>query len=101
MFRCNTCGGYVYKGKKFNSRQELAEGETYLSLKIFRFYIKCPTCVSEIVFKVSISIPLGRLHACVQFTNGQEIAYYLFWKFRMFVSVILLRVHVVFVIVTK
>ena len=78
MFRCNTCGGYVYKGKKFNSRQELAEGETYLSLKIFRFYIKCPTCVSEIVFKASISIALGRLHTCVQFTNGQEIAYYLF-----------------------
>ena len=51
-FRCNTCGEYIYKGKKFNSRQEVAKNETYLGLKIFRFYIKCPKCVSEITFKV-------------------------------------------------
>lgn len=49
--RCDTCGEYIYKGKKFNARQETVKNETYLGLKIFRFYIKCPQCVSEITFK--------------------------------------------------
>lgn len=48
---CITCGEYIYKGKKFNSRQETVENEDYLGLKIFRFYIKCPCCIAEIVFK--------------------------------------------------
>ncbi|CAI9718132.1 Hypothetical predicted protein [Octopus vulgaris] len=52
--RCNTCGEYVYKGKKFNSRKETVENEDYLGLKIFRFYIKCPRCVSEIAFKTDL-----------------------------------------------
>lgn len=52
--RCNTCGVYIYKGKKFNSRKEDVENETYLGLRIFRFYIKCPQCVSEIAFKTDI-----------------------------------------------
>ncbi|ELT97109.1 hypothetical protein CAPTEDRAFT_160604 [Capitella teleta] len=49
--RCNTCGEYIYKGKKFNSRKEDVEDEDYLGLKIFRFYIRCPRCVAEIAFK--------------------------------------------------
>eukprot|EP00918_Siedleckia_nematoides_P008652 GHVU01018954.1.p1 GENE.GHVU01018954.1~~GHVU01018954.1.p1 ORF type:complete len:368 (+),score=75.79 GHVU01018954.1:90-1193(+) len=49
--RCNTCGEYIYKGKKFNSRKETVENENYLGLHIFRFYIKCPRCVAEIAFK--------------------------------------------------
>lgn len=52
--RCNTCGVYIYKGKKFNSRKEDVEDETYLGLRIFRFYIKCPSCVSEIAFKTDL-----------------------------------------------
>ena len=52
FYRCNTCGIYIYKGKKFNSRKEDVEDETFLGLRIFRFYIKCPSCVSEIAFKV-------------------------------------------------
>ncbi|XP_020614564.1 coiled-coil domain-containing protein 94-like [Orbicella faveolata] len=49
--RCTTCGEYIYKGKKFNARKETVQGETYLGLLIFRFYIRCPRCISEITFK--------------------------------------------------
>ena len=49
--RCLTCGNYVYKGKKFNSRKETAVGEKYLGIQIYRFYIRCPQCLSEISFK--------------------------------------------------
>jgi hypothetical protein len=49
--RCNTCGEYIYAGKKFNGRKETVQGEEYYGNKIFRFYFKCPTCSSEITFK--------------------------------------------------
>lgn len=49
--RCNTCGEYIYKGKKFNARKETVEGEVYLGIKIFRFYIRCTRCSAEITFK--------------------------------------------------
>ncbi|KAI9280298.1 CWC16 protein [Umbelopsis sp. AD052] len=49
--RCNTCGEYIYKGKKFNARKETVEGESYLNIKIFRFYIRCTRCSAEITFK--------------------------------------------------
>lgn len=50
--QCNTCQEYIYKGKKFNMRRETADGESYLGLKIFRFYFRCPNCLAEITFKV-------------------------------------------------
>ena len=49
--RCNTCGEYIYKGKKFNCKQETVEDQKYLGVRIYRFYIKCPRCVAEIAFK--------------------------------------------------
>lgn len=49
--RCNTCGEYIYKGKKFNARKETVNGEDYFGIRIFRFYIKCTLCSAEITFK--------------------------------------------------
>ncbi|KAJ3222189.1 hypothetical protein HK099_002588 [Clydaea vesicula] len=49
--RCNTCGEYIYKRKKFNARKEKVDNENYLGISIFRFYIKCPVCSATISFK--------------------------------------------------
>ena len=49
--RCSTCGEYMYKGKKFNSRMERVEGDDYMGIRKYRFYIKCSVCSSEITFK--------------------------------------------------
>ncbi|RKO86572.1 CWC16 protein, partial [Blyttiomyces helicus] len=38
-------------GKKFNARKERVEGEHYLGIQKFRFYIRCPRCSTEITFK--------------------------------------------------
>ncbi|KAK3078060.1 hypothetical protein LTS18_008542 [Coniosporium uncinatum] len=48
--RCTTCGSYIGKGKRFNARKQTAE-ETYLGIKIYRFYIKCPECKAEVAFR--------------------------------------------------
>ncbi|KAB2039440.1 hypothetical protein ES319_D02G009400v1 [Gossypium barbadense] len=40
--RCNTCGNYIYKGTKFNSRREMLSA---------RFYFKCTKCSAEMTIK--------------------------------------------------
>ena len=47
--RCTTCGEYIYKGKKFNARKEDVENETYLGIRIYRFYIKVKTMICRII----------------------------------------------------
>jgi len=51
--RCLTCGEYMYKGKKFNSRKENVGGPEgqYLGIQIIRFYFKCVTCSAEFTVK--------------------------------------------------
>jgi hypothetical protein len=49
--QCKSCREYIYKGKKFNANKETVDGENYYSIKIFRFYIRCPKCHAEITFK--------------------------------------------------
>eukprot|EP01113_Clastostelium_recurvatum_P017468 TRINITY_DN2049_c0_g1_i2.p1 TRINITY_DN2049_c0_g1~~TRINITY_DN2049_c0_g1_i2.p1 ORF type:complete len:304 (+),score=74.69 TRINITY_DN2049_c0_g1_i2:186-1097(+) len=49
--QCNTCGEFMYRGKKFNSRKEIVEGEEYLGIKIHRFYMKCTRCSAEFTIK--------------------------------------------------
>lgn len=49
--RCDVCGEYIYKGKKFNARKETVHTENYLGIPIYRFFIHCTLCHAEISFK--------------------------------------------------
>jgi hypothetical protein len=49
--RCSTCGEYMGRGKKFNSKKEMCEGESYMGIRRFRFIIKCAVCSAQISFK--------------------------------------------------
>lgn len=49
--RCTTCGEFIYKGRKFNSRKETPTDEKYLNIQIFFFSIKCTRCSAEIIFR--------------------------------------------------
>lgn len=48
--KCTSCGEYIYKGRKFNARKETTE-EKYLNIQVYRFYIRCTRCSTEITFK--------------------------------------------------
>lgn len=77
--RCKTCGDYIAKAKKFNARKETVEDESYLGLKIFRFYFKCPTCMAEITFKTDpkncdYELEHGAIRNFDAFRKAQEMA---------------------------
>lgn len=38
--RCNTCGNYIYKGTKFNSRKEDVEGEVLIATPILTLRLR-------------------------------------------------------------
>lgn len=49
--KCLTCGEFIYKGRKFNSRKVTDQAQKYLNLQIFFFHIKCTRCSAEITFR--------------------------------------------------
>ncbi|KXG51398.1 CWC16 protein [Penicillium griseofulvum] len=48
--KCTHCGEFIPKGRKFNARKETLD-DSYLSIPIFRFYIRCSRCSGEITFR--------------------------------------------------
>ncbi|KAF2703026.1 DUF572-domain-containing protein [Pleomassaria siparia CBS 279.74] len=58
--KCTHCGEFIYKGRKFNARKETSD-EKYLTITIFRFYIRCTRCSGEITFKTD---PKNRDYEC-------------------------------------
>ncbi|KAF6824404.1 mRNA splicing protein yju2 [Colletotrichum musicola] len=48
--RCTSCDEYIGKGRKFNVRKSTPD-EKYLGIQIFRFFIRCTRCSSEITFR--------------------------------------------------
>lgn len=48
---CDSCKEYNYTGTKFTAKTEQIKGESYLGLKVYRFYGRCRHCWSEFTFK--------------------------------------------------
>lgn len=49
--RCSHCSEFIYKGRKFNARKENVEERYLSSIRVYRFYIRCPRCSGEICYK--------------------------------------------------
>ncbi|KAL9625882.1 MAG: hypothetical protein Q9160_000203 [Pyrenula sp. 1 TL-2023] len=49
--KCERCGEYIPKGRKFNATKEIPTGEEYLEIQIVNFWIRCTRCTSEIMFQ--------------------------------------------------
>ncbi|KAJ6787339.1 hypothetical protein PWT90_06539 [Aphanocladium album] len=49
--KCLTCGEFIYRGRKFNSRKVTDQSQKYLNIQIFSFHIKCTRCSAEITFR--------------------------------------------------
>lgn len=52
--RCMTCGEFIYRGRKFNSRKVTNVEQRYLGLQIYLFHIKCTRCSAEITFRTDL-----------------------------------------------
>lgn len=48
---CDQCHEYNYTGTKFTAKVEHIKQESYLGLKVYRFYGRCRHCWSEFTFK--------------------------------------------------
>merc|ERR1719253_540996 len=48
---CDSCNEYNYTGTKFTSKVEHIKHESYLGIKVYRFYGRCRHCYSEFTFK--------------------------------------------------
>lgn len=48
---CDECHEYNYTGTKFTAKVEMIKGESYLGLKVYRFYGRCRHCWAEFTFK--------------------------------------------------
>ncbi|KAF0324994.1 mRNA splicing protein yju2 [Colletotrichum asianum] len=60
FMQCTTCGEFIYRGRKFNARKT-TPNEKYLGIQIFRFFIRCTRCSSEITFRTD---PKAGDHIC-------------------------------------
>ncbi|ATY66807.1 mRNA splicing protein Yju2 [Cordyceps militaris CM01] len=49
--KCLTCGEFIYRGRKFNSRKVTDQAHRYLNIQIYSFHIKCTRCSAEITFR--------------------------------------------------
>merc|ERR1712232_1197497 len=48
---CDACGEYNYTGTKFTAKVEEIKHESYLGIKVYRFYGRCRHCWAEFTFK--------------------------------------------------
>ncbi len=48
--KCLTCGEFIYRGRKFNSRKVTDQTNRYLNIQVYSFHIKCTRCSAEITF---------------------------------------------------
>eukprot|EP00286_Rhodomonas_abbreviata_P027292 CAMPEP_0181307344 /NCGR_PEP_ID=MMETSP1101-20121128/10825_1 /TAXON_ID=46948 /ORGANISM="Rhodomonas abbreviata, Strain Caron Lab Isolate" /LENGTH=278 /DNA_ID=CAMNT_0023413545 /DNA_START=228 /DNA_END=1064 /DNA_ORIENTATION=- len=48
---CDVCKEFMYRGTKFNAKKEIAGDMNYLGIHIHRFFLNCPRCLSQIVFR--------------------------------------------------
>ncbi|KAJ4140810.1 Pre-mRNA-splicing factor cwf16 [Fusarium equiseti] len=49
--RCSSCGTFIYKGRKFNSRKETRPEERYLNLQLVRLTFRCTGCPAPITLR--------------------------------------------------